>query len=124
MLSGKDSERHKKIEYYQQRGLCSDCYKKSIGYTEPELLWHSKKVPGSEEIEIWVSGKSYPIKDKLKKMGYRWSCLDSCPDTDGESTKYWHKTVTPEEYPDAVEGMKALGAQSKPKYFEDFGENV
>jgi len=29
-LFGKDKERHKKLEYFQENGLCSECYKKMM----------------------------------------------------------------------------------------------
>lgn len=29
-LFGKDKDRHKKLEYFQENGLCSECYKKMM----------------------------------------------------------------------------------------------
>lgn len=83
-LWGKDNERKAKIIWNETKGLCPDCYKmhKRAEDIKRGLELHFEVLPDilsdkkAKELKIWailwLSGDSYPYKDKIHDMGFRW----------------------------------------------------
>ena len=76
-LYGKYSERQRKIEYFQNKGLCKQCYKKKM---EEEMMtetltFHASVLPYIDEVDgglllyVWFDWNTKPYKDKIKLIG-------------------------------------------------------
>lgn len=81
-LFGKDKDRHKKLEYFQENGLCSECYKKMMREEEQAqpitcniIIFSHTETP----FTLYLTGNVFPVKDTIKQLGYKWSF----PDSDG-----------------------------------------
>lgn len=98
-LFGKDKERHKKLEYFQENGLCSECYKKMMREEEQAqpitcniILSSHTETP----FTLYLTGNVFSVKDTIKQLGYKWNF----PDSDGYGSvgdftyKYWTKNVS------------------------------
>ena len=80
-LFGKNSERERKIQYYESKGVCKECYKKQIATKESEqgLEFHVSILPyinednGSIMVSVWFDGNTRPYEDEIKSLGgYTW----------------------------------------------------
>lgn len=79
-LIGKGTDRERKIKYYEDYGLCKECYKlkKEKEAKEQGLILNAAVLPyidnedGKILVLIWYSGDTMPYKDKIKELGYRW----------------------------------------------------
>ncbi len=75
-LFGKDKDRQRKIEYYEERGLCKDCYKALMQEIE-----HSKPLGVTVQLNplniypfcAYFTGDTKPVKDKIKALGFTWT---------------------------------------------------
>ena len=118
-LFGKSEERERKIKYYEEFGLCTECYKKQkqeenaklgflIGGSVADIL------SGKGEIQICLSfaGDTLPHKEEIKALGYRWTAVDASqmaymrkPDMG------WVKVVPYEHLEEEKEKAFAIGAK-------------
>lgn len=91
-LFGKDKDRHKKLEYFQENGLCSECYKKMMREEEQAqpitcniIIFSHTETP----FTLYLTGNVFPVKDTIKQLGYKWSFPDS--DGYGSVSNYTYK---------------------------------
>lgn len=80
-LFGKCSERERKIRWYEEEGVCSECFKQKKMAEEakkPLTLNHTVNVLKIDEqtgeilFELSFSGNTMPHKDAIKALGYKW----------------------------------------------------
>ena len=120
-LFGKDMDRKRKIEYFEEHGLCKECYKKEMqAQAEKEgLVFNATVLPRISEsdgdflIYVWFSGNTMPYKEKIKALGgYRW---EECQAANNLlSLKYgscWGKTVKFQDLKGEIEKAKSIGAK-------------
>lgn len=121
-LIGKNTEREKKIEYFEKHGLCKECYKKDIREREAAqgLVFSATVMPiideedGSLLVNVYYSGDTMTHKDDFKEAGYHWS--ECCSAQSAFSAKrpplYWNKTIKLSELSDEVAKAMSIGASS------------
>lgn len=123
-LFGKNSERERKIQYYESKGVCKECYKKQIATKESEqgLEFHVSILPyinednGSIMVSVWFDGNTRPYKDEIKSLGgYTWSERESAQDwySFNAPPLCWNKTVSISLLEE--ETQKAIGIGATPK---------
>lgn len=120
-LFGKTSDRERKIEYFQQSGLCKECYKKKIEQqNESEglvfnavVLPHINQEDGNILLNVWFSGNTKPYKEQIKSLGgYRWGERESLEDMFSMSDSLcWNKTINIEDYQNESEKAISIGAK-------------
>ena len=83
-LFGKSEERERKIKYYEEFGLCTECYKKQKQEENAKLGFLiggsvADTLSGKGEIQICLSfaGDTLPHKEEIKALGYRWTAVDA-----------------------------------------------
>lgn len=89
-LFGAYKDRTRKIEYFEQHGKCSHCYRES----QPHYLVLDS-CNGNPYIKV-VSNKSYDIKDTLKALGAKWDRAEqvwvfNIPTVEGKADQAWTK---------------------------------
>ena len=101
-LFGKSEERERKIKYYEEFGLCTECYKKQKQEENAKLGF---LIGGSV-------GDTLPHKEEIKALGYRWTAVDASqmaymhkPDMG------WVKVVPYEHLEEEKEKAFAIGAK-------------
>lgn len=85
-IHGSAQERERKYKFFQEQGLCPECYKKKmhedkIKEDEEYGIKVLVKKTESGELRLFMMGSTYPVKEILKSHGYKW---------DGE---YWKKEI-------------------------------
>lgn len=129
-LFGKNSDREKKIKWYEENGLCTECYKSKKRAEEaavPLTLNHTinalrvDDATGEPIVILSFSGNAYEVKDKIKALGYMW--CDSYPSdfkTSVISTGYaWRKEIKLSELEAETEKAKNMGAVINAKGISD-----
>ena len=113
-LFGKSEERERKIKYYEEFGLCTECYKKQKQEENAKLGFLiggsvADTLSGKGEIQICLS---LPHKEEIKALGYRWTAVDASqmaymrkPDMG------WVKVVPYEHLEEEKEKAFAIGAK-------------
>lgn len=104
-LIGKQSERDRKIRYYETQCLCPECARKKRDEENKALgvVLHLTCDHDTEIIEIIAYGDTYAHKEELKKLGFRFgeiSCTFLNTSRYGARQKCWSYTPsysTPEE---------------------------
>lgn len=79
-LFGKNSDRERKIHYFETQGLCKECYKKEmeeIAASQPfslniDILPYINNENGEILLFMWFDGNTKPYKDQIKEIGYTW----------------------------------------------------
>lgn len=79
-LYGKNTEREKKLKWYSESAICPDCYKAEM-QAEQEKAGLHVLVEATTDIDlhaeplfnIRIFGDTTPIKENIKKAGFRWS---------------------------------------------------
>lgn len=112
-LFGKSDERERKIRYYEEYGLCKECYKKTKDEENKKigLLFHAKMMSRIDErtgdflIEVWFSGDTIPYKEQIKANKYKWTRRISDP-----YEMCWSKTIKLDDLDDEIEWTEKLGA--------------
>jgi len=118
-LFGKSEERERKIKYYEEFGLCTECYKKQKQEENAKLGFLiggsvADTLSGKGEIQICLSfaGDTLPHKEEIKALGYRWTAVDASqmaymrkPDMG------WVKVVPYEHLEEEKEKAFAIGAK-------------
>lgn len=115
-LFGKNCERERKLAYFQDCGMCPDCYKKSkqeeaekeslVVHVSAEADINSEGMP---LFTIWISGNTKPVKDEIKQAGFRWG--EYIHDVFAQPTYAWQVTVSQESIEDYVARAIAIGAE-------------
>lgn len=123
-LFGEYSERRKKINFFENSGLCKDCYKRKMQEKQEsdEFSFHVSistdidEEDGSILLNVWFEGNTKPHKDDIKSVGgYRWGERQSA--SDFFSTKMsplcWTKTIKHSELEKEVMMASEIGADTK-----------
>ena len=120
-LFGKHSERRKKIDFFENSGLCKECYKKKMQEKqEAEIFSFHVSVStdideedGSILLNVWFEGNTKPYKDDIKSIGgYRWSERQSASDFFSEkmSPLCWSKTIKQSDLDKEIKKAITIGA--------------
>lgn len=118
-LYGKTEERERKIKYYEEYGLCPECYKKQkqeenekMGLVLCSTIEYELSRKGEIQVQLSFRGDTKPHKDEIKALGYRWTVLD---DTQILSTARpemgWAKIVPYECMKEEKEKALSIGAR-------------
>lgn len=82
-LYGKTEERERKIKYYEEYGLCPECYKKQkqeenekMGLLLCSTIEYELSGKGEIQVRLSFRGDTKPHKEEIKALGYRWTVLD------------------------------------------------
>ena len=119
-LFGPDKDRGRKIAYFQEHGLCKECYKKQMREKEKEmgLRFGASALPaidreGNIIVSVWFEGDTLPYKDEIKSLGgYHFSEREAAADFYSFSAmKCWNKTIKADEVEEEYEKAKSIGAQ-------------
>ena len=120
-LFGKDKDRKRKIEYFEEHGLCKECYKKEMqAQAEKEgLVFNATILPRISEsdgdflIYVWFSGNTLPHKDEIKALGgYKWEECQAASNLFSISYEpCWGKTVKFQHLKEEIEKAKSIGAK-------------
>lgn len=74
-LFGKDKDRQRKIEYFENRGLCKDCYKAMMqeieAYTPLGLTVQLNPLK-TYPFRAYFAGDIESVEDKVKALGFTW----------------------------------------------------
>lgn len=70
-LVGKNSERERKIKYFETQGLCKECYKKEMQELKASkpfvlnasVLPHISEKNGSILLSLWFEGNTRPYRN-------------------------------------------------------------
>lgn len=121
-LFGKDTERHKKIAYFEEQGLCKKCYAEKCRKENP-LTFNCFPLPeintenGEIRVLVWFSGDTMPNKEKIKSLGgYRWNDMPLLTPAAGDMA--WNKTVDQCDLGIETEKAKEIGAMLNAKETE------
>ena len=118
-LFGKNEERDRKIKYYEEFGLCPECYKKQKQEEDAKLglliggsVEDTLSDKGEIQIRLFFAGDTLPHKEEIKALGYRWTTIDSSqiayirkPDMG------WVKVIPYERLKEEKEKAFAIGAK-------------
>ena len=118
-LFGKSEERERKIKYYEEFGLCTECYKKQkqeenakLGFLISGSVADTLSEKGEIQICLSFAGDTLPHKEEIKALGYRWTAVDASqmaymrkPDMG------WVKVVPYEHLEEEKEKAFAIGAK-------------
>ena len=118
-LFGKSEERERKIKYYEEFGLCTECYKKQkqeenakLGFLIGGSVADTLSEKGEIQICLSFAGDTLPHKEEIKTLGYRWTAVDASqmaymhkPDMG------WVKVVPYEHLEEEKEKAFAIGAK-------------
>ena len=118
-LFGKSEERERKIKYYEEFGLCTECYKKQkqeenakLGFLIGGSVADTLSEKGEIQICLSFVGDTLPHKEEIKALGYRWTAVDASqmaymrkPDMG------WVKVVPYEHLEEEKEKAFAIGAK-------------
>ena len=118
-LYGKTEERERKIKYYEEYGLCPECYKKQkqeenekMGLLLCSTIEYELSRKGEIQVRLSFRGDTKLHKDEIKALGYRWTVLD---DTQILSTARpemgWAKIVPYECMKEEKEKALSIGAR-------------
>lgn len=118
-LLGRDSDRQKKIRYFQESGMCKECYKKMMDLENRKmgLLVHVAVLPsispetGEILLSIWFDGDTITHKDEIKSLCYYWDYSPAPEDLlSSSSKKYWSKTICESDLSAELAKAEAIGA--------------
>lgn len=90
-LFGKNTERERKIHYFETQGLCKECYKKKMDEmaSAQPFTYHIEVLPNinTNNGEIlsftWFDGNVKPHKEQIKELGYSWQQKEKSEDLFG-----------------------------------------
>ena len=75
-LFGKDKDRQRKIEYFEERGLCKDCYKAMMQEIEaytPLGLTAQLNPLETYPFRAYFTGDTESVEDKVEALGFFWT---------------------------------------------------
>lgn len=133
-LTGKNADREKKIRYYEEQGLCSECYKnmKQEEAKAEGLIFNAVVLPYVDEtdggilLQIYFSGDTMSHKDEIKSLdnddnseeqkpanGYKWSERLSGGDYFSYRPQLcWNKIIKIENLQEEIAKAISIGAKS------------
>lgn len=122
-LVGKNSERERKIKYFETQGLCKECYKKEMQELKASkpfvlnasVLPHISEKNGSILLSLWFEGNTRPYKDKIKLLGgHRWREKTSATDFYSVERRplCWNKIIEEDQLKDEIAKAISIGAES------------
>lgn len=122
-LFGKDTDRKRKIEYFQSNRLCKECYKKKINQNTKEegLSLNATVLPSIDETDgeillfVWFSGDTLSYKDQIKNLGgYRWGERVAAGDllSLAPTPLCWNKVVKSKHLKEEVDKALSIGAKN------------
>jgi len=120
-LLGASAERERKIEHFQEQGICSECYKaeQKAKQEATPLTLTVEALPFEQKILLSFDGNTMPHKDDIKAAGFYWGEAQNGGLFGGLSMsspkKCWHKYVALEAVDDIVKSLKALNPVVKNK---------
>ena len=108
-IYGSGAERERKLWWYENKAMCSDCYK-AKKVSDPLVL--NITLGDNETAVFYWTGNAYEVKEELKARGYEWK--DEISNEKGvyvfaESQKHWVKTLKRTD----KEGLMAEVAKAK-----------
>lgn len=119
-LIGKNSERERKITYYENYGICKACYKKQMeektkaeGFVFSGTVLSDIDDQGNILLNVWFSGDTKPHKDDIKSLGgYRWGERETMEDEiPGERLLLcWNKVIAMKNFNQEIEKATSIGA--------------
>jgi len=119
-LTGKTSDRDKKIAYFKAYGLCRECYKHKMEADNKlkGLIFNASVLPYIDENDgeillfVWFSGDTITYKDAIKSLGYRWGAKEAGNDwLMAKRTMCWHKTIGLNQLAKEIKKATAIGAK-------------
>lgn len=78
-LFGKDKDRQRKIEYFEERGLCKNCYKSMMQEIEahtPLGLTAQLNPLETYPFRAYFTGDTESVEDKVKALGFTWTDIN------------------------------------------------
>ena len=121
-LFGRESERKKKILYFESEGLCKKCYKKEMEKIAKSegLVFNASVLPyidnndGGILLYVWFSGDTKPYKDAIKTLGgYKWGEREAAADWYLCKTQMcWNKIIKFENLHDEITKAVSIGADN------------
>ena len=137
-LVGKNSERERKIRYFETQGLCKECYKKKmekIVESQPvslniDILPYIDNDNGEILLSVWLDGNTKPYKNQIKEIGYTWQTKENAENLFG--LKYtnemcWSKIVYIKDIEEEVKKAKSIGVErvvSKKKLLSELAGSI
>lgn len=119
-LFGKDADRKRRIEYLENYGLCTECYKKQKAEEDREKGFLFKACynsmingrTGEIEMTVWFEGDTKPHKDEIKGLGgFRWGQKDFPKDPWKDDFFCWSKIIKEDQLENEVEKARSIGAE-------------
>lgn len=132
-LIGKNSERERKIAYYEAYGVCKECYKKQMeekakteGFVFNGTVLSGIDNQGNILVNVWFSGDTKPHKDEIKSLGgYHWNERETMEDEiPGEHLLLcWNKVISLKNLAPEIEKAVSIGANviiTKEKLYTEY----
>lgn len=121
-LFGKNSDRERKIHYFETQGLCKECYKKEmeeIAASQPfslniDILPYINNENGEILLFMWFDGNTKPYKDQIKEIGYTWQRKENADNLFGlkySNKMCWAKIVDVKDIEKEVKKAKEIGVE-------------
>lgn len=123
-LFGPEKERRDKIKYFEDCGLCKECYKKKLEEDKKALglcfnVFIVEMVDyknGEPLINVYFYGDTMPNKDAIKSLGYKWSEKEGRGyNYDGSlknsKEKCWNKIIPISSLQEEIEKAASIGAK-------------
>lgn len=118
-LYGKTEERERKIKYYEEYGLCPECYKKQkqeenekMGLVLCSTIEYELSRKGEIQVRLSFRGDTKLHKNEIKALGYRWTVLDDTQILSTARPKMgWAKIVPYECMKEEKEKALSIGAR-------------
>ena len=120
-LFGKETDRQRKIAYFEEKGLCAECYKeqKEEESRAEGLVFNASMLPevddksGSMLMAVWFSGDTKSHKEEIKSLGgYRWGERKSAKDYffGADGLLCWKKVIKMENLEEEICKATSIGA--------------
>lgn len=120
-LFGKEADRRRKIAYFEESGLCNECYKEAMEAAAKAegLIFNASVLPqvddksGSILMAVWFSGDTKSHKEEIKALGgYHWGERKSAEDYfwNTDSPLCWKKVIKMEDLEKEVSKATSIGA--------------
>ena len=120
-LFGKEADRRRKIAYFEESGICTECYKEEMEAAAKSegLIFNASVLPqvdnksGSILLAVWFSGDTKSHKEDIKALGgYRWGEREAAEDyfSGKRPPLCWKKVIKMEDLEEEVSKATSIGA--------------
>lgn len=117
-LFGKSEDRERKIKYYEEYGLCEECYKKHVMEKEKneDLVFNAEVLPwidneGDIIISAWFTGSTLTHKDQIKTLGgYTWGHCSCSMYTLNHSDFFWNRILKLKDLDEELKKVESINA--------------